>query len=507
MQDSNKRIAVNTIIVYIRLFVTMIVGLFSSRYVLMALGISDYGLYNVVGSVIGMYAFVASSLGGATIRFMNFEMGKKDGDVNRMFNICNALHISMAVIILIISETFGIWYILNHLNVAPGKLGDAMFVFQVSITVSCIGIINVPYSSLYNVHEKFLFPALLDIFYTLLRLGLVIFLLYYKGNALRFYATMMSLTTLSDFMIYHYLAYRNWHDIVQWKFVPGWDNYKGVLSFTFYQILWTLALTVRDAGSNLLINLFFGTAVNAAYAVSCSVRNYVSAFMGSFDSAAAPQIVKNMGAQNVDRSSFIANHLCRLCISLAALVALPLFVEMPFILKMWLKNPPAGSVAFCQIMLFIIWFSSTSGGVSQVINGSGKIKWFKINTSIFFVLCIPVGYVAFKAGMPAYMILVFFAVSDICQRIIQLYLLKRILHYDVKAFMKEAYARPAIVFCLMVLYIMLYSRVTITTIPGHLAGLFVSCFVSLCFFIFIGLKREEVGRLIQFCLNRLHLKH
>ena len=126
-----------------------------------------------------------------------------------------------------------------------------------------------------------------------------------------------------------------------------------------------------------------------------------------------------MGAQNVDRSSFIANHLCRLCISLAALVALPLFVEMPFILKMWLKNPPAGSVAFCQIMLFIIWFSSTSGGVSQVINGSGKIKWFKINTSIFFVLCIPVGYVAFKAGMPAYMILVFFAVSDICQRIIQ----------------------------------------------------------------------------------------
>ena len=155
MQDSNKRIAVNTIIVYIRLFVTMIVGLFSSRYVLMALGVSDYGLYNVVGSVIGMYAFVASSLGGATIRFMNFEMGKKDGDVNRIFNICNVLHISMAVIILIISETFGIWYILNHLNVAPGKLGDAMFVFQVSITVSCIGIINVPYSSLYNVHEKF----------------------------------------------------------------------------------------------------------------------------------------------------------------------------------------------------------------------------------------------------------------------------------------------------------------------------------------------------------------
>ena len=97
MQDSNKRIAVNTIIVYIRLFVTMIVGLFSSRYVLMALGVSDYGLYNVVGSVIGMYAFVASSLGGATIRFMNFEMGKKDGDVNRIFNICNVLHISMAV--------------------------------------------------------------------------------------------------------------------------------------------------------------------------------------------------------------------------------------------------------------------------------------------------------------------------------------------------------------------------------------------------------------------------
>ena len=234
----------------------MIVGLFTSRYVLLALGVSDYGLYNVVGSVIGLYSFISSSLSSTTVRFMNYEKGKKNGNMNRMFNICNALHICMALLILVISESFGVWYIENYLNVAPGKLDDAMFVFQVSIIVSCIGIINVPYSSLYNVHEKFLFPAMLDIFYTFLRLGLVIVLIYYKGNALRFYAVMMSLTTLSNFIIYHYLAYRNWHNIVRWKFVQGWRNYKDVVSYSNYNIFETMAMTARSTGSNLLISVY-----------------------------------------------------------------------------------------------------------------------------------------------------------------------------------------------------------------------------------------------------------
>lgn len=504
MQENNKRIAKNTIIVYVKLFVTMVVGLFTSRYVLLALGVSDYGLYNVVGSVIGLYSFIASSLSSTTIRFINYEKGKVHGNMNRMFNICNVLHICMAVLILLVSESFGIWYIDNYLNVAPGKMGDAMFVFQISIIVSCLGIINVPYSSLYNVHEKFLFPALLDIFYTLLRLGLVIVLIYYKGNALRFYAVMMSLTTLSNFIIYHYLAYRNWHEIVRWRFVPGWKNYKEVVSYSNYNIFETMAMTARGTGSNLLINMFFGTVVNAAYAVANTVSVYVTTFMASFDGAAGPQITQNIGAHHEERSVFLANNICRICIALAEVVVLPIFVEMDFILKIWLKTPPEGSTVFCQIMLFITWFASTSGGLGQIITGSGEIKWFKLVKSFFFLLCLPLGYFSFKFGAPAYTILLFFALTDIMHRIVQLFLMKKILHYDIIKFMKEAYLSTGIVFVVMVLYAFLYLRFTLNGAYQHILGLIVSTVFSCVLVFFAVLRSNERHLLIKFLSTKLH---
>lgn len=503
MQDSNKRIAKNTLILYIRIAVTMLVGLFTSRYILQVLGVSDYGLYNVVGSVIGMYAFISSSLSGTTIRFMNYEMGKEHGDVNRMFNICNFLHICMAVVILIISETFGIWYIDNYLNVAPGKLDDAMFVFQVSITVSCLGIINVPYSSLYNVHEKFLFPALLDIGYTIFKLLLVIFLLYYQGNVLRLFALMMSLTTLSSFIIYHYLAYRNWHDIVRWKFVPGWKNYKEPLFFTSYNVLSTMAMTARDTGSNLLINYFFGTVVNAAYAVAGSVQGYVNSFIGSLGGAATPQITQNMAGTNKDRSDYLAKNIARVTIALTAFVALPLFVEIPFILKVWLKTPPQDADIFCRIMLFILWFATTGSGLVDIINGSGKIKWFKLNMSFFFLLCLPMGYIGFKLHAPAYFILVFFSISDICQRIIQLVLVRKIIHYDVRGYMKEAYVCNGIIFGLSAVYIVIYSQIPIVTALQHIIGFCITGLVSLFMFYRIALKHNERKLIVDFVAKKL----
>ena len=222
LQDTtsdNKRIAKNTIIVYVRLIVTTIIGLLTSRFVLQALGVSDFGLYNVVGSIIGMFAFISASLSTTTIRFLNYEKGKPDGDMNRMFNICNVLHLAMAIIVLILFELCGIWYINGYLNVTPGKEMDAMFVFQVSTVACCLGIMNVPYSSLYNVHEKFLFPSVLGILNTSLKFICVLILLYYPGNRLRMYALAMSLLTVSDFVIYHLLSYRNWRPIVRWSFV------------------------------------------------------------------------------------------------------------------------------------------------------------------------------------------------------------------------------------------------------------------------------------------------
>ena len=176
---NNKRIAKNTLIVYVRLFIVTIVGLMTSRFVLQALGVSDYGLYNVVGGVIALFAVIAGSMSSTTIRFLNIEIGKPDGDPNKIFNICQITHIAFAVLVLILAETVGLFYIYNYLNVAPGKEADAMFVFQVSTIVACIGIVNVPYQSVFIAKEKFTHIAIIDILNSLIKLGLIIMLLYY----------------------------------------------------------------------------------------------------------------------------------------------------------------------------------------------------------------------------------------------------------------------------------------------------------------------------------------
>ena len=194
MNDSqgNRRIARNTVIVYVNLFLSMLIGLATSRFLLEALGVSDLGLYNVVGGIVGLFTFIFGSLSVTTIRYINVEMGKPDGDINKVFNVCNVIHIGMALLVLALAEVGGIFYIHHYLNVAPGKEGDAMFIFQVSIIASCIGITNVPYSSLFNATEKFLFTALVSIGLKVFQLLFVLWLLHFDGNRVCAYSIGMA---------------------------------------------------------------------------------------------------------------------------------------------------------------------------------------------------------------------------------------------------------------------------------------------------------------------------
>jgi len=500
----NGLIARNTLVVYVRLMVTTAVGLLTSRFVLQALGVSDYGLYNVVGSIIGLFAFISASLSTTTIRFLNYEKGKVDGDMNRMFNICNVLHIGLAILLFLLFQLCGIWYINHYLNAAPGKYADAMFVFQVSTVACCLGIMNVPYSSLYNVHEKFLFPAALSILNTIVKLLCVLLLLCYTGNRLRLFALAMSLLTISDFVVYHWMSYRNWRSIVKWSFVNEVKSYKEVLSFTNYNMLSTVSKTARSQGSNLLINFFFGTLVNAAYGIAATVSGFVEAFMASFDSAAGPQITQNISAGNTQRVSYLANTIGRICILLSELVLLPLYVEIDFVLRLWLGTPPEGSALFCKIIFLLILVASTSGGIGRVINGSGKIKWFKIQLSFFYLMCIPVGYVLFRHGFPPHWILVLFVLSDMLSRVVQLILLKTVLSFDVAAFIREAYLRPAVVFVLMVFYAMCYRYLDIHSISMRIVGISMTAIFSAILVYWVGLKGHERARVKRFVVDKFN---
>lgn len=500
----NKRIAKNTIVVYVRLFITTIIGLFTSRFVLQALGISDYGLYNVVGGIIALFSVIAGSMSGTTIRFLNFEIGKKNGDPNKIFNICQFTHICFALIVLVLVETIGIYYILNYLKVEPGKESDAMFVFQVSTIVSCVGIINVPYQSVFIAKEKFTHVAIIDIVNALIKLGLVISLIYYKGNALRYYALIMSATTFVSFIVYHYLCFKYWPVLVKWNFIGRIKEYKDLLIFNNYNLLASIAMIFRTQGSNMLINFFFGTVVNGAYGITRTVQGFVETFMVNFDTASAPQITQNVGKGDLDRASSIASRVCRMSQLLCLLAIFPLYAEIELLLRLWLGTVPDYTVSFCRIMLIAVYVSSTGGGILRLKDALGKVKWFYLTFSFLFFLTIPVGYVLFKMGFPPATILVLIVIIDAICRVCQFFLMKIIYDYNVIPFIKEGFAKPVIVLAIMVPYLLIYNLIHLQGNIEHIIGLIVTTSVGAVLIFSIGLRKGEKEKCLNYLKNHLH---
>ena len=502
---SPYRIAKNSLIVYIRLAITTVIGLFTARFVLQALGASDYGLYGVVGGVVALFAVISGSMSSTTIRFLNIEIGKPDGDPNKVFNICQVSHILFAILVLLLAETIGLFYIYKYLNVEPGKLGDAVFVFQVSTIVACIGLVNIPYQSVFVAKEKFAHIAVIDIINALVKLLFVILLVSSKGNRLRLYALIMSFATLFSFVAYHYLCYRKWPELVRWKLFKDPKEYKEVLVYNNYNLLASLALMGRSQGSNMLINYFFGTVVNGAYGIARTVQTFVELFMVNFDSAASPQITQSVGNGNLERASSLACRVCRMCQLLSLLIVFPLFVEMELVLKIWLGDVPEHTVLFCRVMLIIVAVASTGGGILRLKDALGKIKWFMITYSFWYFLTLPIGYILLKNGFPPVTILLLFVVTDIICRFTQFILMKVIYGFDIVSFCKKAYTRPLIIAFLMTLYVLLYRLIGIGNDWAHLGGLVITLLIGMALVWVIGLRGNEKAKIVAYLQHYFHI--
>ena len=444
-----------------------------------------------------MFTFISTSMTGTTIRFLNYEMGKKDGKINKVFNQSNVLHILLAITILLLLESIGVFYILNYLRVDAGKEFDAMFVFQVSTVVACMGIISVPYRGIFVACEKFKTIALIEIANVLLKLFLVIALLYYQGNALRFYAVSMSTMTFVSFICYYWGAKRNWPDIIKWNFVRDWRAYKEQFFFSNWNLLNSSSMVARNQGGAVLINLFFGTVVNAAYAISYTVMRHIIDFVGRFDTAVTPQIIKNLGANQSGRSLYLASHTCRICILLTEIVFFALSVELDFILQLWLgENLPHDTALFCQYTLLISLVSSTSCGLVPLINGTGKIKWFMIQKSIWYMAALLAGFFILKYTKIPYIIIILFVLSDVFNRCSQFLLLKKILSFKVWEFIRDAYSRPLVIFVVMSVFVHFYHNLHWSGAYFHIMGIILTLCLNAVLIFLIGLNKGEKNRII-----------
>lgn len=504
MNCDNKKILFNTTVMYARLIITTAIGLLTSRFVLQALGASDYGLYAVVGGLITMLNVISAGMHTTTRRFVNVEMGKSDSNLNRIFNISRLVHIGFALFILLIAETIGMYYIYKFLNVSQDKFTDAIFVFQVSTIASAIGIINVPYQALIEAYEKFSIGAFISILDSIIKLAFVITLIYYQGNVLRIYALGMSMLTLLNLCFYNIVCFNKWKNVVKYKFYKGWNKYKEIIYFNNYVSLGATSYLSRTQGSTLLVNYFFGTVVNAAFAIGYMIENYCVMFVSNIGLAAGPQITQNY-ENNYDRSFELTTTLSRYSTYMMLLLVVPFFVELDFILHMWLKEVPEGTQIVCHLTLLSALVRVALGDTSKIVQASGRIKWFQIIWSLIELSCLPISYVLFMKGYPAYMVVIVYILSSLVNRMSSLFLLHRILSFDVWRFVRQLYIPVGKVLGVIGLFVALYTSVFSREMSVflHFLGISFSMVVTSLVAYGFGLSIPERCKLNQFVLHKI----
>ncbi|HEY5368232.1 MAG TPA: hypothetical protein VIJ75_04505 [Hanamia sp.] len=438
--SDNSKIVKNSLILYVRLFIVSLVGLFSSRFVLQALGISDFGLYSVIGGIVFMMAFLNNVMVSTTFRFIAFETGTGDNEkVNKLFNISLIIHLFLALLVILFAETIGVYYIKHFLNVPAGKMRDALFVFHLSVFSILFSVVSVPFQGLIIAKENFRISALIEILRSFLALSMVVFLLFYPGDRLRLYAFLIALVSLIPPMLYFFYSRKYYTLLIKWKFQRNKKKYKEMFAFSGWILFGASASAAEIQGSALLINIFFGTLLNAGYGIANQLNKLVLMFSSSINQAFVPQITKSYSGGNETRTNQLMVSSSKYSFLLMLLPALPILLSTDYLLKLWLKEVPPGTAIFIQLMIINSLIAAANAGIPVVIHATGKIKYFQIILSVITLAGLPVSYTLFKLGYPPQVLLITYTVIAIINFFVGQVLLRRIIDFDVIDFFKKVY--------------------------------------------------------------------
>ena len=396
--DNNKRIAKNTLLLYFRMLLMMFVTLFTSRVVLDKLGVTDYGIYNVVGGVVAMLGFLNSSMSNAVQRYLSFEIGKNnEAGVNRIFNVSLFAHAGIAVFVFVVMEIVGVWYLNTHMNIPAERMDAANWVLQCSIFTTLFTIVQVPYNAIIISKEQMGIYAYISILEVVLKLLVVYMLAIGNFDKLKLYSVLIMVVTIGIVMIYRFYCTRKYKE-AKFKFIKDWNLLKQIVGFASWNMLGELAWVFTGQGVNIILNSFFGPVVNAARGLAEQVNGAVNRFVANFQTAVNPQLIKNYASDQLGEMKTLLFRSTRFSYYLLLELSLPIILKMDFILHLWLKEVPDYTTGFCQLVLVSSLVSTLSNLLAQVARAYGKIRNYQIIVSIFLFLNFPLSYIVLKFG-------------------------------------------------------------------------------------------------------------
>lgn len=394
--SANRTIAKNTIMLYIRMLLSMAVSLYTTRIVLQTLGVEDYGTYGVVGGVVMLFSFLNASMSGATSRFITYSLGKGDKDeVKEYFSTAVIIHFFIALTVIVLAETIGLWFLENKLVIPEGRMNAARVVYQFSILTMAVQITQVPYNASIISYEKMDIYAYVEILNVLLKLGIVYLLLLFDFDKLILYSALVFAVQLIVAMTYRIYCVRKF-DTCHFQWIFKKEKFIPMLSFSGWDLYGNMCHSLNHRGISFLINMFFGVIYNAASSVASSVKGIVENLSSNIIQAFRPQIVKSYAAGNLSRMEILMGMGLKFSLLLLMFLAVPIVLEMDTILHIWLGSVPECASLFCRLLFMVSFFNLVNRILSIGISATGNIKKISIITGTIQLLGLPVVYVAFK---------------------------------------------------------------------------------------------------------------
>lgn len=442
---NNKRIAKNTLILYFRMLFSMLVSLYTARIVLISLGIEDYGIYSVVGGIIGMFGFLNTSMASSTQRFLSFELGTGNiYTLKKIFNTSVFIHFFISLFILILCETIGLWFLNTQMVIPDDRINAAYWVFQLSILLGMVMIISVPYNAIIIANEKmsaFAYISMVDVSLKLLVAFLISITIFDK---LIFYAILLFAIALINRLIY--VIYCKWN-FKEARFEFIWDKliFKKMASFAGWSLIGNLSVSAISQGLNLLLNVFFGPILNAARGIAVQVQNAIGGFAVNIQMAMDPQITKSYAKKELKYMQSLVFNSCKYSFFLLLFISLPLLFETELILTWWIKIVPEHTVNFLRIILLTTLVDSISHPLNTSIRATGEIRKFELVLGAILLLVVPISFIFLKFGAIPEAVFIIHLVVVIIAQITRVIIVFSIMKFSLDVFINQIVFRIGVV--------------------------------------------------------------
>lgn len=474
-QSSNKTIARNTLFLFFRTLLIMGISLYTSRVVLEVLGVVDYGIYNVVGGIVSMLSFLNSAMVQASQRYLSYAQGSNDAKYQqRVFSTSVLIHITIAILVVLLLDTIGLWYVNSKVVLPQERLHAANVIYQLFILMFLSRILVVPYNASVIAHEKMDVYAYISLADYLVQFWLVITLKYLPYDKLITYGILMSVVSVLHY--FFYLFYTK-HKFIECSFVwsKDWKLYKEMFNFASWAFLGGAGYIARNQGVNLVVNIFCGPAVNAARGVAYQVSSAIQTLISSFQQSMNPQITKRYAKGDIESMMTLVRAGSKYSFLLLLVCFTPILVRPDYVLALWLHDVPEYAGGFLVMSISMALITSMGGPLNTAMQATGNIKLFQIVVSIIMLCDIPLAYFLFTKGIVPYFVTIVSIFTSILCLFSKLILLRRLIHFNVWEFIVSVVLRNSMVAIIIIAIFVTISKY----IPETLLGLILICILSL----------------------------